>query len=98
MTHKLLDPISSPQDRHLIEQYLIQSRKDADFLNAHWPDWVAEHPDKWVAVFEEEMVGLGDTFDEVIRAAEAKGAPRGRIVVEFLATDPIAMILAGVAC
>ena len=97
MKQKLLDPISSLQDRRLIEQYLIQSRKDADFLNVNRPDWVARHPDKWVAVFEEEIVGLGDTFDEVVRAAEAKDAPRGRIVVEFLATDPIAMILAGAA-
>ena len=97
MAQKLLDPISNPQDRRLIGQYLIQSRKDVDFLNAHWSDWVTKHPDKWVAVFEEEIVGLANTFDEVIRAAEARGAPKGRIIVEFLATDPITMILAGVA-
>ena len=97
MTQRLLDPISSDHDRQLIRQCLIQSRKDVDFLNAHWSKWVAEHPDKWVAVFEEKMVGLADTFDETIRVAEAKGAPRARVVVEFLTKDPTAMILLGTA-
>ena len=97
MTQKLLDSIASAQDRHLIQTYLTQSRKDVDFLNAHRSDWVSEHPDKWVAVFEEQIVGLADTFEGVIQAAEAKGAPRARVVIEFLAKDPMAMILPGVA-
>ena len=98
MANNLFNPISNAQDRRLIGQYIDQSKKDIDFLNAHWPAWVGQHPDKWVAVYGEEMVGLGDTFDEVIQAAETKGAPRPRVVVEFLAKDPIAMILPGAAC
>ena len=97
MTQKLLNPISSAQDRRLIEQCLVQSSKDINFLNARRTDWVAEHPDRWVAVFEEKIVGLADTFDEVVKTAEANGAPRARVVIEFLAKDPMAMILPGVA-
>lgn len=98
MANRLLDPISSAKDRRLIGEYLDQSRKDVEFLNEHWAAWVDQHPDKWVAVFEEEMVGMGDTFEEAIQAAEAQGAPRSRVVVEFLAKDPIAMILPGALC
>ena len=98
MANKVLDPISNAQDRRLIGQSLDQSRKDVEFLNAHWSVWVDQYPDKWVAIYGEEMVGMGDTFDEAIQAAENKGTPRSRVIVEYLAKDPIAMILPGALC
>lgn len=98
MANRLLDPVANPEDRVLIGQYLEQSEKDVKFLNANWLDWVATYPDKWVAVYEEELVGVGDTIEEVVREACTKGAPESRVVIEYLDKEPRIMILAGAAC
>ena len=62
-------------------------------LDARWKQLLEEYPDKWVAVANDEIVAVGNTLDEVLRATDEQGVPRADVVVEFLDTNPISLIL-----
>ncbi len=98
MLERQLDPFNNPEDLDIIAGYMEQFEKDSDFLNAHRLAWTEQYPDKWVVVFGEELVGLGETAEEALQAAEEKGAPKSRVAMEYLYGEPITMILAGVEC
>ena len=54
---------------------------------------IAEHPDRWVAMGEAGPLAVGDSEVDVYRAVSDLGLRRSDVVVEFLDTDPPALIL-----
>ena len=97
MLGKPLDPIANTDDLATIGLYLDQFKKDTMFLNDHRLDWVKQYPDQWVVVFEEQLVARGETIESALRAAEEKDVPVHLAALEYLSSEPIAMILPGAA-
>ena len=97
MLDKPLDPIANTDDLATIGLYLDQFKKDTMFLNDHRLDWVKQYPDQWVVVFEEQLVARGETIESGLCAAEEKDVPVHLAALEYLSSEPIAMILPGVA-
>ena len=95
MVERVLDPISSESDLETIGVYLAQFKKDTLFLNANRVAWRAEYPDQWVVVFGEDLVGVGETVEDALSAAQEKGAPRPQVAIEYLSSEPVKMILHG---
>ena len=93
MTERALDPRGSEEDRRLILADLLQAEKDRKFLDRKIPELKIEHPDRWVAAYEERIVAIGDTLEEVIQKAEKSGLSRSRLSVRFMRSKPIRMIL-----
>jgi len=54
---------------------------------------IAQYPDRWVAVWLDGLLAVGDSEDEVLQAIDDKGIPRSDVVVEYLDTDPPVLIL-----
>ena len=52
-----------------------------------------QHPNKWVAVSDSEVVAVGSSMHYVLRLLAKKGIPAKESVVVFLATKPRSMIL-----
>jgi hypothetical protein len=46
--------------------------RDQNWLDAHLSDLVDQHPDKWVAVLDEQVIEVGDDLDQVMTKAEAR--------------------------
>ena len=52
-----------------------------------------EYPDHWVAMGKDGVVVVGNSLENVLEKADARDMDRGRLVVEFLETDPPLMLL-----
>ena len=70
-----------------------QHQKDWDFLETHSKEWHKQYPEKWVAVYQEELVAVADDFDTLLSNIDEKNIPRDKVVVEFLTTKRIPLIM-----
>ena len=74
------------QARQEIQQDLERYRQDALYFEAHRQELVDQYPERWVAIYRQQVVGAAKDLGRLIRQLERKGIPRGRAFVEF-ATD-----------
>ena len=54
---------------------------------------VQEHPDKWVAMGEDGVLAVCDSFDEAVSAVEPARCEGSKFVIKFLPSDPLPLIL-----
>ena len=71
---------------------LEQFEKDHLYIETHWHEWLDKHPDRWVVVYQEEMVGEGSTLHAALDDARPKCAVENA-VVEFITHEPRNMLL-----
>ena len=93
MLKELLDIIVNEEDLAKIGAELEQFKRDSQFLDANRVQWRAAYPDKWVVVFQEELVGVGDTVQDALLRARVSDADKSRVAIEYLASKPVKMIL-----
>jgi hypothetical protein len=74
-----------------IAREIAQHRRDEEFLQERWKKLLAEHPDKWVVVLDEAIIGFADNPGD---AAKMLAENRGRGVLRRLDPDPRPLILA----
>jgi hypothetical protein len=70
-------------------------RLDADirYFEAHREGWCREHPDKWIAVFEEQLISVAESESEIWADLQAKGIPLGQTIIDLLKPRPIGYLL-----
>jgi hypothetical protein len=78
-----------------IAEEMEQYERDRRFLEAHLPEWIERYPDYWVAVFQEELVGVSESVTQLLQILDEKGIPRARATLKFLTTKSKPMLLAG---
>lgn len=61
-----MDLQALPKAKPLSAQYV----RDEDWLDAHLAELVNQHPDKWIAVVNENVVAIGNDMGEVGRRAK----------------------------
>ena len=61
-----------------------ETNDDHIFLQEHLNRLVAEHPNRWVAAYRGEIVGIYDTVEEIRDMAREMGIPDNRIAAAFL--------------
>ena len=76
---------------------LIEDLAELHELHAHMtrqlPSLVGKYPGKWVAVGMNGVLAVGDSEEKALQAAENQGIRRSNVLVEFMDTDPPALIL-----
>ena len=95
MAKELPDIVVNEEDMVTIGAGLEQFKRDSQFLDANRVQWRAAYPDKWVVVFQEELVGVGDTVQDALLRAQVSDADKSRVAIEYLASEPVKMILLG---
>lgn len=58
-----------------------------------YPSLLRDHPDRWVAWGKNGIVGVSDSQDDLLRKMRARNLLAKDVVVEFLDSDPQALIL-----
>jgi hypothetical protein len=76
-----------------IAQQLEQYRQDALYFERHRADLLAQHPDRWVAVYGGVVVATDRSLPRLLKRLDAKGLPRGQVFIEYLATHEDVLIL-----
>ena len=67
--------------------------KDIRFFQDHRDEWAAAYPNKWAAVFEEELICVCDTQQEVLDVLREKGIPAGPTYMDLLRFWPEKLIV-----
>lgn len=62
-------------------------------MNRQRPYLVEKYPDKWVVVGMNGVLAVEDSEDKALQAAENQGVCGSDVLVEFMDTDPPALIL-----
>ena len=62
-------------------------------MNSQRPYLVEKYPDKWVAVGMNGVLAVEDSEEKALQAAENQGVHSSDVLVEFMDTDPPALIL-----
>jgi hypothetical protein len=63
-------------------------RSDCEYLAAHRDQLTAQFPEKWVAVFDREVVASSRTLEGLMPKLERKGVNRSTSVIDYLTTKP----------
>ena len=58
-----------------------------------YPSLLQEHPDQWVAWGKDGVFGVSDSEDILLRKMRAKNLTAKDVVVEYLDSNPTALIL-----
>ncbi|MGB6895003.1 MAG: DUF5678 domain-containing protein [Dehalococcoidia bacterium] len=66
---------------------------DIAFLLANLDGWRAKYPNRWVAVYEGELVAVADTVERLLEDIERKGLPVRKAVIDFIAEKRANFIL-----
>ena len=77
---------------HDVAVALEQFEKDHLYIQSHWHEWLGEHLDRWVVVYQEELVGEGSTLQAALDDARLKCAVENA-AVEFITHEPRNMLL-----
>ena len=83
--------IGDPQKFHASSE---EFRKTEDlFCTPQYYKLLEKYPDQWVAATGGKVEAHGDSYEAVLEMVREKGLPRDAMIIQFIATDPIPMIL-----
>ncbi len=67
---------------------LKQFRLDREYLQAHYDELLAQYPDEWVAILNEQLVGHAPDPGKLCEQLRAAGIRPGAVLREHLRTTP----------
>lgn len=66
------------------EHELERFDRDIRYLYTHRSELMAQHPEKWVAIFNEEVAGISSDPYQLIQDLKEKGVPASRTKIDHL--------------
>ncbi|MBI4058918.1 hypothetical protein HY404_01615 [Candidatus Microgenomates bacterium] len=89
-----------PEMRRLIELFgldifedLQNLKKNIEFVEANHTSLLAEYPEKWVVIYQQEVIGAGSDISQTIELVKSKNISPGKTYIRFLTKQPITLIL-----
>jgi hypothetical protein len=76
-----------------IAEDLEQGRRDALFVDANREAFLAEYPERWIAVLDERVVATNANFRNLLAEIDILGVSRETVYLEFLTADDTALVL-----
>lgn len=76
-----------------VHDLLSRYSQDAKFFEAHREDILREHPDEWVAIFDEKIVGASANFNELLDQLQGKGFAAEETFIEYATSRDELLIL-----
>lgn len=79
-------------DREQMRIDLEQFGRDSRYLSSIIPELRAKHPDCWVAVYHEQIVGVGPNLKELLARMNAQGL-KHNLALEYISKEPVLLIV-----
>ena len=70
-----------------------QYQKDVRYAETHHEELLNQHPEQWVAILNEKVVGAGSDVYQLIDELREKGIPTERVVLRHLTREEELLIL-----
>ena len=67
------------------EAEMAQFHRDSQYYAAHWEELLAQYPEQWVAIYDEQVVGTSTNFKQLLVDLKEAGIPAGWTVI----TNPV---------
>jgi len=74
-----------------IQEELERHRRDAEYFQAHRQELLERYPERWVAVYNQEVVAAAKDQKRLLRQLERRGVPSGRVFRDNL-TDKLLIV------
>ena len=68
--------------------------RDVEYYEAHYLELLAQYPDQWIAIMDQEVVGAADDAFKLIAELKAEGKPANRVLRRHMGTGSELLILA----
>ena len=72
---------------------LEQYRNDALYFERHREEFLRRHPERWVAIYDQQVVGTARRLPHLVRQLQKRGFPRGRVFIEHVSAKEDLLIL-----
>ncbi|MBM2827260.1 MAG: hypothetical protein HW403_1324 [Dehalococcoidia bacterium] len=76
-----------------VQQEIERYRKDALYFEENREEFLRLYPERWVAVYEQKMVGVAKHLPQLINSLKKKGLPSNHTFIEYLSTNEATLIL-----
>ncbi len=76
-----------------IQEDLARFTQDMLYFDEHREELLQQYPDRWVAVYHQQVVGATKDLERLVRQLERKGIPPGRAFIEYLTDAETVLIL-----
>jgi len=76
-----------------VQQELERFRADVAYFDEHRRELSEQHPQRWVAIYNQKVVGAAKDLERLIKQLERKGIPRGRAFVDYASEREDLLIL-----
>jgi len=63
---------------------LQRFRRDAEYYRSHYAELVAQHPEQWIAIFDQSVVGAAADLDALLTDLTQRGVPADQALVKHL--------------
>ena len=82
-------------DEEMLRNMYRQIKKDRLFLEASQSEWLELYPDMFVAVYQEKLVGVAPTAEQLAEQLKEKGVPSSKSYWRFLSAEPLDLAVPG---
>lgn len=76
-----------------VQQELDRFRDDALYFDHHREELLAQYPDRWVAIYDQQVVGAAKDLKRLIKQVQRKGLSPGQVYRGHLSTKEELLIL-----
>lgn len=66
------------------QQELERYRNDALYFEGHRQTLLRQHPERWIAVYDQRVVGIAKRLPQLIKQLDKLGLPRRRVFIEHV--------------
>ena len=67
--------------------------RDVMYVQDHYNDLLDQHPEQWIAVYDQTVVGVDADLERLIDRLRTQGIPPEHTVTEFLTREDVIWIL-----
>jgi hypothetical protein len=79
-----------------VQEELQRHRQDALYFQQHRQELLTRYPDRWIAIYHQQVVGAAKDHKRLRQQLERKGIPPGQVFREYLTDKEDLLILAAI--
>ncbi len=76
-----------------VQQELERYRTDALYFEQHRQEFLQCYPERWIAVYNQQVVGTAKRLPHLLQELEQRGLPRGQVFIEHVSSKEDLLIL-----
>lgn len=77
----------------MVQQELERYSSDMLYFDEHRQDFLKQYPERWVAIYNHQVVATDKTLKRLVSQLEEKGVPAGRAFLEYVTDQEDLLIL-----